>query len=46
MEKNELKIFQTAILLIDKDYNSIMYNELLPYLNKAEQIVKIIKCQK
>jgi len=43
METNELKIFQTAILLIDKDYNSIMYNGLLPYIKKAEEIVKIIK---
>ena len=43
MEEKELKILQTVILLLDGSTDSeIMFNGLLPYKNKAKEIIKII----
>jgi hypothetical protein len=43
MKEEELKILQTAILLLDNGQAEVLKNGLLPYLKKAEKIVKIIK---
>jgi len=44
MEKTELAVLQTAILLIDgvKKSDILLKYDLSPYLKKAEEIVKVL----
>ena len=42
MKEEQIKILQTAILLIDEGDNLVLENDLLPYLKKAQEIKKVI----
>ncbi len=40
MNKEQTKILQTAIFLLDNNMDSILENNLLPYVEKAKEIKK------
>jgi len=43
MNKEQTKILQTAIFLLDNNMSEILNNNLLPYVKKAEEIKLILQ---
>ena len=43
MNKEQTKILQTAIFLLDNNMQEILNNNLLPYVKKAEEIKTILE---
>ena len=43
MTPNQIKLIQTLIFLLDKNYDEILKNDLMPYLNKANKLKEVIE---